>query len=275
MNIATPDYTGNKLYDWLKANKTALTNQKKSAIKRADAVSGTVKLLDKDDVNKFLADSEIPKDATRLKVRSVINTTRLFDSCKDVHIDGLWTKSLNENKENYLINQHDFSFEGVISDQVKAFTQKMNWSDLGLSYSGLTQALIFDSVIDKSEQAKAEDGLTMFDRYRMSKVKQHSVGMRYIKIFMAISSKMYEEEYVIWEEYFNQIANKEDAEEAGYFWAVTEGKIIEGSAVLRGANFATPTLTISQSKQEPDNSTPEPTRVTLTASELMKHYKLN
>lgn len=272
MNIATPDYTGNKLYDWLKANKAALLSQKKSAIKRADACASTIKLVDKDDANKVLGENEIPKDATKIKVRSVINTTKLFDSCKDVHIDGLWSKSLQENKENYLVNQHDFTFEGIISDNVKAFTQKIAWSELGYQYPGLTQALIFDSVIDKSEQAKEEDGLTMFDRYRLGKVKNHSVGMRYIKIFMAISSKMYEEEYAIWEEYFEQIANKEDAEEAGYFWAVTEGKVIEGSAVVRGANFATPTLTISQSKQEPSQDTPEPPKSTLKASELIKFY---
>jgi hypothetical protein len=274
MNIQTPDYTGNKLYDWLKANKQALVAQKKSGIKRADACYGINKLVDKADANKLLTMEEIGPDANQIKVRSVINTTRLFDSCKDVHFDGLWSKSLQENKENYLVREHDFCFAGVISDEVKAYTQKISWADLGYSYQGLTQALIFDSTITKANQAKDDDGLTMFDRYRMGKVKQHSVGMRYIKIFMAISSKMYEEEYAIWEEYFDQIANKEDAEEAGYFWAVTEGKIIEGSAVLKGANFATPTLSITQSKTEPLQDTPEPVKTTLKASDLSKFYNV-
>lgn len=275
MNIATPDYTGNKLYDWLKVNKASLLTQKKSGIKRADSCYGINKLVDKVDANKFLSTEEIGPDATQLKVRSVINTTRIFDSCKDVHFDGIWNKSLQENKENYLVREHDFCFSGIISDEVKAYTQKISFSDLGYSYEGLTQALVFDSIIKKSEQAKDDDGLTMFDRYRMGKVKQHSVGMRYIKIFMAISSAMYEEEYEVWKEYFDLIANKEDAEQAGYFWAVTEGKVIEGSAVVRGANFVTPTIAISQSKQEPLQDTPEPVKTTLKASELINYYKLN
>lgn len=37
------------------------------------------------------------------------------------------------------------------------------------------------------------------------------------------------------------VVNIEDAEAQGYFWAVLEAKIIEGSAVVKGSNYITPT----------------------------------
>ena len=43
-----------------------------------------------------------------------------------------------------------------------------------------------------------------------------------------------------------QMTNKEIAEQYGYFWAVTEAKVIEGSAVVFGSNYITPTLSVKQ-----------------------------
>jgi hypothetical protein len=45
------------------------------------------------------------------------------------------------------------------------------------------------------------------------------------------------------------VANKSDIESEGYFWAVTEAKIIEGSAVLKGSNYATPTISVNIPKE--------------------------
>jgi len=188
-----------------------------------------------------------------------------------VHIDQLWNKSLKENKDNYHVKEHAFNFEGVISDNVKVFVKQMNWTDMGINFEGSTQALIYDSVIEKDEQ-----NAFMFDKYRTGKVKQHSVGMRYVKIDMAVNDDRYEKEFAIWEKYFDQIVNKDDVLNVGYFWAVTEAKHVEGSAVLRGANWATPVLNIQQTKEEPAPATPkktEPAKPTLKASELIKFYQ--
>jgi len=187
----------------------------------------------------------VAPEVTKIKVRSIINTTKFYDYHGDVHIDQLWNKSLKESKDFYLVNQHNFSFEGIISDQVKAFAKQIDWTDLGYTYEGQTQALVFDSVIDKNESPE------MFQRYAQGKVKNHSVGMRYVKMDLAVNDDRYEKEFALWGKYVDSIANKADVVENGFFWAVTEAKIIEGSAVVRGSNTATPTMSVETKSDEP------------------------
>ena len=67
-------------------------------------------------------------------------------------------------------------------------------------------------------------------------VDQHSVGMQYVKIDLAVNDEDYEEEYKLWQDNIDQIGNKEQAEQKGYFWLVREAKLIEISAVLLGSN---------------------------------------
>ena len=230
-----------RLFDWLVENKTLLINQKKSEIKHADAFLHLCPLFN--DKGVEVKSEAIPATVDKIKVRSIINTTKLFDSHQDVHIDGLWNKSLKESKDNYLVNQHNFKYEGIISDNVHAFAKHITWAELGFpGYEGTTQALVYDSVISKAESP------FMFEKYRAGKVKQHSVGMRYLKLEMAINDKRYEKEYAVWEKYFDIIVNKSDAEEAGVFWPVLEAKNIEGSAVLMGSNHITPTQSVSAAK---------------------------
>ena len=72
----------------------------------------------------------------------------------------------------------------------------------------------------------------------------------YVKIEMCINSdsKWDVEEKENWDKYYPMVANKEMADNYGYFWAVSEAKVIEGSAVPLGSNPATPTLNISETK---------------------------
>jgi len=253
--------------DWLIENKSKLMAQKKATIKHADAISASCAILtEKGETVK----SDASPDATKLKVRSVINTTKLLDSHGDVHIDQLWNKSLKESKEHFLVNQHNFTFEGIISDNVHAFVKQIPWSDLGYGgWEGSTQALVFDSMISK------EDSPDMFDRYRKGKVKQHSVGMRYVKMELAVNDERYEQEKEIWDKYFPVVANKSEAEELGYFWAILEAKVIEGSAVVRGSNFATPTVSIEGKSEPPQGTQGEPEQSTqkLDVTGLLNHFK--
>lgn len=239
-----PEFSTKKeLFKWLSENNRLVINTKKSTMKKADGFSYSLMLVDDKGLLIDKSEKAIKEDTERIKVRSIINTTRLLDSHGDVHIDQLWNKSLKENTDNYLCNQHDFSFEGVISDKVHAFAKQMSWSELGYSgYSGNTQALVFDSIIDKNESP------FMFDKYVQGKVKQHSVGMMYKQLFLCINDPSYKEYFANWEKYFPDVANKDDAEEQGYFYAVTQAKVIEGSAVLKGSNFVTPTQSVEAAK---------------------------
>ena len=76
--------------------------------------------------------------------------------------------------------------------------------------------------------------------------------MQYVKLALAINDEDYETELAVWDKYYDKIANKNVADNTGYFWAVTEAKAIEGSAVPIGSNQATPTHDIKVEPPEGD-----------------------
>ncbi len=246
--------TQTEKFDFLFNNKQLIIDAKKSIVKHADCVSyalpseykkaGVIKELNKD--------IELPDDVETITAKVVINTTNIIDSHDDCHIPGIWKKSLNEMKSIYLLQEHRMTFDKVISDNINAYTKKFTWEQLGFDkLQGETEALIFDAEISKDRNE------FMFNQYLNSWVKEHSVGMRYVNIYlcMNVSDKRYQDEKNNWDKYYPMVANKEIADEEGYFFAVTEAKIIEGSAVLKGSNYATPTLDIIIPKQEPSYDT--------------------
>src|SRR5574343_1695600 len=144
------------------------------------------------------------------------------------------------------------TFDKVISDTINAITKKFTWDKLGFeNLQGETEALIFEAEISK------ERNEYMFNQYINGWVKEHSVGMRYINLFLCITSpsKQYMEEKANWDKYYPMVANKDYLKEDEYFWAVTEAKIIEGSAVLKGSNYATPTISVKENTDEPSVDT--------------------
>lgn len=242
--------TKEALFEFLKVNKKLILAEKKSAIKYADAMSGFLGLNHegKTFTAKAFQDIMETPELDVIQAKLAINTTRLLDSHDDVHIDGLWTKTLSENKYILHLQEHCMKFDNVISDEVVASTQKMSWKQLNQPFTGSTEVLIFDSTI---REDRNED---MFERYLKGYVKQHSVGMRYVTLFMCINSgeKRYEEEKKAWDKYFPMVINSDRALEQGYFFAVTEAKLVEGSAVVLGSNFATPTISVNELQPSDD-----------------------
>ena len=150
------------------------------------------------------------------------------------------------------LQEHEREFDKVISDNALGAVELMTWKSLGFPYNGKTEALVFNSTIQKKRNE------FMFNQYSNGWVKNHSVGMRYVKMDLAINSESEydKEEKELFDKYYPVIANKEVADERGYFWVVSEAKIIEGSAVVMGSNSATPTLSV-ENKIEADNITSE------------------
>ena len=260
--------TKKELFDFLIKNQNRIIADKTAAVKHADAFTfGAFHVTKDGETDK--ANKPITEDVDEVKVKAVINTTNLMDSHDDVHIPGLWTKSLKENKDIYHDQEHRGEFASTISDyeDLKAYTETFTWKELGQKFEGETQGLIFESNVKKDRNE------FMFGQYKSGRVKQHSVGMRYVKIAMAVNDKAWPEEYKTWNKYIDQVANREDAEKQGFFFAVTEAKIIEGSAVKRGSNHITPTLE-NNMKQEPAEVTPEPSYDTQKVSqEINKVFK--
>ena len=252
--------------DYLHKNKDLLIMQKKGAIKHADCVSNVSKLFSKDNEEKELTTQQV-LETDKIKVKAVINTTNIIDSHMDLHLPGLWTKSLKENKLIYHLDNHKRDFDGIISDNVKASAQTYSFKDLGFDYSGNTQALVFVSEIEKDRNSK------MFQNYAKGYVKNHSVGMMYVKLALALDNKNYKDEFEVWNENITKAVNPEVAEEYGYFWVVSEAKVLEGSAVLFGSNFVTPTIEMEAVKE--DTSTVEPSNGTQDVIQyLASNFKL-
>ena len=234
------------VFGFLVENKELHYKQKFSEDKKADAISHAFPR----EANK--AGLVGLSDLDKIQVKSIINTTNLMDSHSDVHIPKIWNKTLKENKSFLLLQEHVMNFKNVISDEVKAYVEMMSFKSLGFpSLKGETQALIFDSIISKDRNE------FMFNQYGKGFVKNHSVGMRYVKLFLAVNSDSseYKEEKEVWDKYISDVANTKDAEDQGYFWAVTEAKIIEGSAVVKGSNVATPTQSVEAKEIEPSDDT--------------------
>ena len=249
------------LFKFLIKNKDLLIMQKKSEMKKADAFSFTPMLADVADTviksNTPIAPDEL-RGLTQLKVQPVINTTNLLDRHKDVHIPGLWKKSLSENKMGMHLREHVMSYDYIISDakDLKYYAKTYTWADLGYTFVGQTEALVFESII------KRDRNPFMLDQYGKGYVRNHSVGMQYVTMVMCINedSQGYGAEYEAWQKYYPMIVNKDAADESGYFWAIKEAKMIEGSAVPLGSNWATPTLENNLPKNEPGNHSHEEPR---------------
>ncbi|MES2004333.1 MAG: hypothetical protein V4450_07415 [Bacteroidota bacterium] len=241
-NLIPEGLTGKALFDFLVKNEQLIIHAKKSQIKKADEcvtaplyINNKGTLVSKDEL------TETQVDPTKLKVVAVINATNWYDSHGDVHIPGLWKKSLYDNRKTgfYLLNSHRRGFEDVITDGCKAEARSMTWYELGLDLTGNTEALIFTGVI---EQKRNE---YMFGQYKEGYVKKHSVGMRYIKIVTCINDDDYPVQKENWDKYIEMVANRDVAEESGYFWAVLEAQVVEGSAVVFASCDPTPTMETS------------------------------
>ena len=71
------------------------------------------------------------------------------------------------------------------------------WKELGFPrIKGETQALIFKSIAEKARNE------FMFEQYAKGFVKNHSVGMQYVKLVLCINDEDSGAEYEAWEKYY-------------------------------------------------------------------------
>ncbi len=235
---------------WLSENHKLLISYKKSESKKTDAVGFGIQSFVIDVKGERLKAEDIVSqpmyESGVINVRCIINATNILDSHKDVHFPNIWKKHLSERKDLlYLLQEHDFSFKGVISDEVKAFTQKYSFKDLGYEYDGDTECLVFDCIVRKSRNEY------MFEQYVKGFVRNHSVRMIYVKMLFCLNSDNPEDSQLLdnYNKYAPLIANQEALQKCNWFYAVTEAKIAdEGSAVVRGSCFTTPTISVTESK---------------------------
>ena len=249
--------TKKELFKFLADNKDKLIATKRAELKKKDMpilVSPTVVFDAKLKAKKEAGEPVDPSNLNSLKVICIINTTNFLDSHQDLHLPGLWNKSLQENKMIMHLQGHEMEFDKIISDgkHLKAYAKKFKWAELGYDYPGETEALVFESEILRKRNE------FMLEQYANGWVKSHSVGMFYVKMDMAINDEDMPNYYEAWQKYYPQIVNPEMADERGYFWYVLEAKCVEGSAVPIGSNSATPTLDVKNQTGEPTDNILKP-----------------
>lgn len=252
--IQIPEHLkGKDLVKFVSQHKEELLTQKKAmAFKHADAFSHSTSLLVKQGESvKAIDTKDVPEDADSIHVKVVCNAANWMDSHSDVLLADCWKKTLIDRKGMiYHLYDHRQNFEGEIGDVTSMYSQELSLTDLGINKAGTTQVLIMESDVKKSLNEK------MFDRYKNKRVKQHSIGLQYVKIALAINDEDSEKEKALWDKHINGVINKQDAEEQGFFWVVSEIKLYENSAVIFGSNSLTPTIeTGADTKHEPSNDT--------------------
>lgn len=230
--------TEKELLDHIVQNEEFILQEKMEQLKKADGVDFILPTSKTFNNKEAAPMSLLDKDV--LDVVAVINTTNILDSHKDVHIPGLWDKSLKENKRIKHLQEHVRKFTHVISDKddLKAYVKTYKWRELGYDADGETQALVFESKVRKSRNEY------MHEQYAKGNVDNHSVGMRYVKLVTCINDDDYPVQKENWDKYAPEVINQAELEKTRVFWAVLEAKCMEGSAVVDGSNFVTPTTSV-------------------------------
>jgi hypothetical protein len=206
---------------------------RKGALKFSDSpvltpYSQTVK---GDEPNKALIERNLPFDTDQAVYRTIIaNTYNYMDSHDDVHLNNVFKKSLDENKNLFLLHDHKFEVTAQTGNIMKAYEQEGRFIYYGYNSPLDTQALLMDVEIQRSKNE------LVFNEYKEHRINQHSVGMIYVKIDLAIDNQDDKEAYALYRKHLPTIGNADEVERQGYFFAVQEAKLKETSAVLMGSN---------------------------------------
>jgi hypothetical protein len=180
-----------------------------------------------------------------------VNSTLILDTHDDLHLNGLWAKSVKEQQgKNYLVADHELCIDNVIvrKEHIEMFTAKLPFALLGYEYKGETEALIYKIPKDKIIHDKVKAWLDSGDSI------EASVRMQYVTIEFAMDSNAPEDITLKknYDTYLSMIANKDEFEYIPYFFIIKEAKNIrESSLVVFGSNAVTGNIR----NTEPEKST--------------------
>lgn len=260
--------TKEELFTALKLSKDLIISEKKAQIyKSCDKGLGVYSNQER--ISKTL---EISKsfEMNNDYYYFVVNSSRILDSHKDVHIDGNWDKTVKEQQGRvYLVFDHTLKRSEVIAmkESVEMFTATIPFSMIGKDYDGETYALIYKVKKDRIVNQEAKDWLDKGFEL------EASVRMQYVDIELALNSndKNDVKEKETFDKYYSIIANKSDHESIDYFWVVKQAKnVLESSLVLFGSNSATGQIQENKEDIEAvdDTSKNEPSEDTQQTEEI-------
>lgn len=255
---------GKPLFKFLIENKEALITEKKSIIKHSDPLSHspTIEISTKSgtakkDAGDAPGDNDEPMtiNGGLVHVTVVANTANWVDSQLDMLLPDCWKRSIKQRKGMIPhLHDHIHQVECKIGEVTKIYSLDMALKDLGVDIAGSTQVLIFETDVLESYNEK------IYNQYKLGKINQHSIGLQYVNISLCINDEDSEKEFDFWNKYYPLVINKDAVDERGYFWVVSEIRLLENSCVLFGANELTPTLDVKANteKQPPAGIVKDP-----------------
>lgn len=245
--IVPKNLKGKELTKFLISNKEALIDQKKSFIKKTDDGLSAFNFLvpDQEDNGKIAKVKSLSDVATKaatkapsstLEVEVVCNACWWCDSDMDVLLPDSSKKTIAARKGLIPhLHDHIHMLDAQLGDVQDVWLEDVPLKELGLDMSGKTQCILMKTLLIRDYNQK------IFDQYAAGKVNQHSIGLRYVQIELAINDEESEKEFDFWNKFYPSIINKDFVDEAGYFFPVREIMLLENSGVLFGSNQLTPT----------------------------------
>lgn len=236
---------GKELYQYLIANKSSIIAKKKSMPFDADPFTADVKVYTGKKSGTKDANNNDVLDPDTIKVSVVANCCYYCDDQMDVLIPDSAKRTINNNKA-FIHHLHDHKHEvtAIVGDIIDITLPDIKWTDLNVEFPGTTQVILMDSFVRKYYNKQ------VYQLYKALKINQHSIGLQYVRLELAINDPEYKEEYALYQKYINLIANKDFVEKRGFFFAIYEIKLLENSAVLWGSNPITPVLETSKHSTE-------------------------
>ena len=267
-------------FDFLRKNHDKIISFKKAEKIKSEecglgckSFSMTEKGLDahKKYASKSLNEGEELKDYTHIKtdstgsisddeieVKAYANVIGWCDSHMDVLIKDSAKKTISDKGASnrqliYHLKDHGRSVDDIVGGNVKMSLEEIALSQFNIqSDIKKTQAIVGESIVKKRYDEK------VFNLYVDNEIKQHSIGLFYVKIHFCMDSDDPEDATYQdnWNKYYSEVINKDKVSESGYFWAVTQIKLVEYSSVLWGSNE----LSITDDKKSFDFEPSEDTK---------------
>lgn len=192
----------------------------------------------------------------------VVNSTNILDSHEDLHVNGIWNKSVQDNQgKNYLVTDHELDIANVVvrKEHIEMFVVTVSFKSLGYPYAGNTEILVYKFRKDRVLIQSVKEWLESGDEI------QASVRMRYVTIEFAMDSN--DPEFAIekkrYEQYKSKIANIADFEYVYYFYIIKDAvNQRESSLVIAGSNHVTGNII--------ENKNIEPSKVEDTQIEIVE-----
>lgn len=251
------------------AQKERIISDKKSLVITSEPIIYSPEAKRKQiTISKAAGSSDNPNE---IEVVIIGNTFKFCDSHMDVLGPGCADKTIRERGISIKhLKDHLHTIGGKIGKTLDVFTDLVSVSEFGIvSDVKTTESLFMRSLVKKVLDAKS------FELYKEEEIDQHSIGMQYVNLELAVNNEEFKDEFEIWQKRIGDVINKEFVENRGFFWWVSEIKLFEISAVLFGANELTPTVSTGKSTQEPLEGTlakknPKPPTDTLDDEEKRK-----